>query len=184
MRTASMVLGIVGGVLAILLAVLFLLSSSLISGIVTQALDNAELTVNQDRFEIVGFDVYAQETSLIVESSDFRFEIKNAGGMVGSMSDAGAKFVNIALIVIASLSAAGGLLAIFGGAFARKKHVAAGILMLAGAVLSFFTIFGIFASLLLILGAILAFMPIKKQPDQTPPADTPKDKEETQAISA
>lgn len=184
MRTASMVLGIVGGVLAILLAVLFLMSSALIGDLVTEALDDAELTVNGDRFEVLGFDVYAQENSIVVESPSFMFEMKNTGGMVGSMSDAGAQFLGIALIVIASLSAAGGVLAIIGGAFALKKHVAAGVLMLAAAVLSFFTILGIFASLLLIVGGILALIPERKD-GRIPPADAPKDTEEkTQAISA
>ncbi len=63
------------------------------------------------------------------------------------------------LVGIASV--VGAALGIVGGALAKKKGIIAGILLVAAAIPSFFTEFGVIASVLFIIGGILALIPQK-----------------------
>lgn len=51
-----------------------------------------------------------------------------------------------------------GVLGVVGGILVKKKKILSGVLMLIGAVASFFTIWGIIVAILLLLGGIFALV--------------------------
>ena len=129
MKTASLVLGIIGGVLAVIFAVVFIAGGALMGGL-TDAITS--------QVEAEGWEV--------VEGQSASAAVEVAAGTLW-------------LIGIASI--VGAVLGIVGGALAKKKGVVAGILMVAAAIPSFFTGLGIIASIMFIIGGILAFIPQK-----------------------
>lgn len=140
MKTASLVLGIIGGVLAVIFAIVFIAGGALM-GSLTQGMDKLSAQMEAEGFEIV------QNKTASALASDA------AGAAAGTMW----------LIGIASII--GAALGIVGGALAKKKGVLAGIFMLVAAIPSFFTGLGVIASLLFIVGGILAFIPQKSPQD-------------------
>lgn len=132
MKTASLVLGIIAGVLAIIFGIIFMLSGALIN-YGTNYLDEVS-----SELEDMGWEV------------DVDVTLSDAGRTVAT----GATLIGIFSIV-------GAILGIIGGALAKKKGVLAGIFMIVAAIPSFFTGVGFIASILFIVGAILAFIPEK-----------------------
>lgn len=137
MRTASMVLGIVGGVLAVIFAIVFIIGGAFVSN-VGSALD-----------------------SLANELENQGWEVEDNG--VSGMVDATAGAVGFGLWGVGILSIIGAVLAFIGAAKVKKSNVVAGVLMLVASVPSFFTGLGVIASILLIIGGILALVPESKQ---------------------
>ena len=85
-----------------------------------------------------------------------------AGGALGLLIAAFLGFNlladDVAAIAFCMAGLAGGIAGIVGGAIVKRHRKAAGVLMLAGAVLSLITIFG---PMLLICGGVLALVPAK-----------------------
>jgi hypothetical protein len=132
MRTASLVLGIVGGVLAVIFALLFMLSGAVVGSM------GGALT----ELEGQGWEV---------ESDLGDMTIDQATGLASSW-----------LYIAGGASIVGAILGIVGGAMAKKKNILAGILLIVAAVPSLFTGLGVIASILFVIGGILAFIPQKE----------------------
>jgi|GEM_PF-1522359 len=151
MKTASLVLGIIGGVLAIIFAIITMAGGAFMGGAAgyIQGTDEFGSTMDEltDQLEAEGF---------VIEDGDVNFD---------ALDDAinyGAGAVATGLYIAGILGIVGGILAIVGGALAKKKNVLAGIFMLVAAVPSFFTFLGFLASIVLIIGGILALIPEKQ----------------------
>lgn len=140
MKIASLVLGIIGGVLAIIFAIVFIAGGALM-GSLTQGIDKLSA-----QMEAQGWEVVKDETASTL--------VSNAAGVAAG---------TLWLIGIAGI--VGAVLGIVGGALAKKQSVIAGILMLVAAIPSFFTGFGVIASVLFIVGGIFAFIPQKSPQD-------------------
>lgn len=149
MKTASLVLGIIGGVLAIIFGIIFIISGIAVNSLFGSA-DALADTMGElsEQMEAEGWTV---------EDSDV--------DMSGYDAAVGAGLTTI--YVVGALSIVGAILGIVGGAMAKKKNVLAGILMLVAAIPSFFTGLGIIASILFIIGGILALIPDKSAPVAT-----------------
>lgn len=150
MKTASLVLGIIGGVLAIIFAIIFMVGGAFMDSAANYVRDMDDFGAAMDdltyQLEAEGFTV---------EDSDVNYD---------ALDDAinyGASAVATGFYIAGILGIIGGILGIVGGALAKKKNVVAGILMLVAAVPSFFTGLGIIASILFIIGGILALIPDK-----------------------
>lgn len=127
MRTASLVLGIVGGVLAIIFALIFIMGGAFVG--------NMGSVLGE-----MGGD------GLVIEGNDI--SIDQAVGVAVS-----------SFYILGGLSIVGAVLGIVGGAMAKKKNIFAGVLLIVAAIPSFFT--GFIASIIFIIGGILAFIPQK-----------------------
>lgn len=136
MKTASLVLGIIGGVLAVIFAVVFIIGGALVSSMES------------------GMDALASQ--MAAEGWEVT-DNSNASNVVSAA--AGAAAGTLWLIGIASI--VGAVLGIVGGVFARKKNILAGIFMVVAAIPSIFTGLGLIASVLFVVGGILAFIPEK-----------------------
>lgn len=132
MRTASLVLGIVGGVLAIIFALVFMLGGAFVNSM------GGALT----EMESQGWEV---------ESDLGDMTIDGATGLAASM-----------FYIVGGASIVGAILGIIGGAMAKKKNIVAGVLLIIAAIPSLFTGLGIIASVLFVIGGILAFIPQKE----------------------
>ncbi len=128
MRTASLVLGIVGGCIALVIA-LFVIFGGVVFSTVVPSIDNSEFYTEYDDVE---YDRESMETS--------------------------SKIAGTVFIVMGSILFVSAILGIVGGIFVKKKNVLAGIFMLVGAAISIFTLWGFMASLLLLLGGIFALV--------------------------
>lgn len=147
MRTASLVLGIVGGVLAIIFAIVFMVSGAFFFSVASGEAEGIAIEVNDVSIDVdeAAFGG-ADEASIVVGAASGFFWI------------------------IGILSIIGAVLGIVGGALAKKKNVVAGILMIVAAVPSFFTGIGFIASILFIIGGIFALVPESKPVQPTPVA--------------
>ena len=166
MRTASLVLGIVGGVLAILFGVFFVLGSEIVSQVAGNAIDGADIEINNRTFELPFGTVSSTDDMVCLDTESFSLEIKNAHDISGRITAAGKDIARIGMLVIAGLSFLGGALAIWGGALSSRSHLNAGVMMLGGALLSVFTILGVLAAVLLIIGGVLALIPLRRKTPQ------------------
>ncbi len=132
MKTASRVLGIVGGCIAFIFSAFIILGGVAFSTI----FPNIEFPEN--------------DTEIIVNGEKIEFD-NNIDK--DSYQKAGLVFVGYGSAILFA-----GILGILGGIFVKKKNIVAGILMLVGSAISFFTLWGIFISLLLLLGGIFALV--------------------------
>lgn len=132
MRTASLVLGIVGGVLAVIFALIFMLS-----GAVVGSMGGALTEMQGQGWEVEG----------------------NLGDMT---IDQATGFAASWFYIAGGASIVGAILGIIGGAMAKKKNILAGILLIVAAIPSLFTGLGVIASILFVIGGILAFIPQKE----------------------
>ncbi|MDD5017528.1 MAG: DUF4064 domain-containing protein [Eubacteriales bacterium] len=152
MRIASLVLGIIGSALAIIFALSFILL-----GVFS---NNAFEAVNEmdDTFDNVLIQ-FEDEDVQIETNIDF-----------DTMSNIFTGALKPFLLISGILSIIGGVLGAVGAILIKKYNIAAGILFIVAAVLSFFTLIGIFASILFIVGGILSFIP-EKQASAVAPAN-------------
>ncbi len=144
MKTASLVLGIIGGALAIIFGIIFIVSGLAVNSLfgTTDALDNT-LDQLSDQLEADG---------LAIDSSDI--DLSNVDDAYNAAIGTGITMI----YVVGILSIVGAVLGIVGGAMVKKNNIVAGILMLVAAVPSFFTGLGIIASIVFIIGGILALV--------------------------
>ena len=143
MRTAGMVLGIIGGSIALIIAVVVFVVA-LLSFATSDFIESEVMSDMDGVYEAC--DAYGVEYD-----SDIIEESLSYGAKTGGYIAIG---TGIALFI-------SGILGIVGGAMTKKKHVLAGVFMLISAVLSFITIWGILAGLLLLLGGIFALVKVK-----------------------
>ncbi len=139
MKTASLVLGIIGGVLAVIFALIFMLGGAFVNAgasVISEAGNEAlgELSEQLEGLEVNGADV----------------DLSTLSTGVGTVATW--------FYVIGALSIVGAIVGIVGGALVKKKNVVAGILMIVAAIPSFFTGLGIIASILFVIGGILALV--------------------------
>ncbi len=146
MRTASLVLGIVGGVLAVIFGVMCIIGG-IVAGSFVGHVD--ELNTALENWDTMTNDDW--------NINDSDIQIDGYENVYNSFLGLGASII----YVIGGFSIVGAALGIIGGALVKKKNVVAGILMLVASVPSLFTGFGIIASILLIIGGILALIPEK-----------------------
>lgn len=129
MRKASKVLGIVGGAVSLLFALL-----CIIGGIVFMATD----------------------TSIFTELFDNMYmDMGFASGMIMNWT---ASILGVVLIVIGVLNAVGGVLGLVGGLMVDKKNVTAGVLMIVSAGLSLLLSGNWLTMILCTLGGIFALV--------------------------
>lgn len=147
MKTASLVLGIIGGVLAIIFAIVFIVSGALVNTFADSFSSGMDELTEQLKAE--GWEV-----------TDNAEIPANVSGLANAAAGS--------FWIIGILSIIGAVLGIVGGALAKKKNIVAGVLLLIAAVPSFFTGLGFLASILFIVGGILALIPEK--PAQNAPA--------------
>jgi len=133
MRTASMVLGIVGGCIALIFVLIAVFGAVMFTTVIPE-IENSEL-FSENIDDMDSYDKGFIESTRI-------------GGTMFSVMG-GVMFLCAVLGIV-------------GGALAKKKNVAAGVLMLVGAVISFFSVWGIFFAVLLLLGGIFALVRDRK----------------------
>ena len=169
MRTAGMVMGIVGGAIAILLSILLIFGSVVFTNY--RSWDNS--FYNDDW----NYDDYLDSWDSL-DSYDYNFDFNNyltddiAYNDVESMSQtiAGGIF-----LLFGIGSAIAGILGLVGGLIVKKKNVAAGVMMIIAAALSLICILNIISMVLFILGGIFALMRDRQQQPQVymPPYPMP-----------
>jgi hypothetical protein len=134
MKTVSLVLGIIGGVLAVIFAVMFIAGGALVNSM-SEGLDDFTAQMEAEGWEVV--------------------EDENASALMSDVTGTASGILWLTGIA----SVVGAVLGIVGGALAKKRGLVAGILMLVAAVPSFFTGLGIIASALFIIGGVFAIIP-------------------------
>ena len=133
MRKASRVVGLIGGILSILFALLLLLGGTLFAVTTSQM---PELWEDPD-FE---WDTPTDIPYTMLEEND--------GALAGA----------IVFLVFGGLKLVAGILGIVGASVINRNHVTAGVLMLVGSFLSLITFWGFIAFVLLLLGGIFALV--------------------------
>lgn len=154
MKIASSVLGIVGGVLTILLAVVFLLMGVLHTPI--------REFVEQDLVEFVN-DADWDDVKVIVDGEtvvDTDFDWDRTHGLRRGVYVFGLNILQGVFWVIAALLLTGGIVGLIGGAIARRNSTAGGAMMLVAAFLGF-CCFPFFLT-----GGILALVSTKQEEQQ------------------
>ncbi len=142
MKTASMVMGIIGGSIALIVALVMIVAGAAFYSITDYSLSDWS---NQWNFE------YSDSLG----GYDFQLNPSSLTGFAGG-----------AIIFFAILSLFAGVLGLVGGIIAKKRNVAAGVLMIIAAPLSLFGYFNLLSMILFILGAVFAF--VKEKPQYVP----------------
>lgn len=143
MRKASMVLGIIGGVTAILIGLLIISGS-----IVFMSVMMDEITGSDD------FQSYNEQ-----EQEEYYEESVNPESVI--------RLIETFYVIWGVLILISGILGVVGAALVNRKNVLAGALMLVGCAISLFTFWGFIAFLLMLLGGIFALVKDSSAP-QTP----------------
>ncbi|MEX1376508.1 MAG: DUF4064 domain-containing protein [Eubacteriales bacterium] len=152
MRKASMVLGIIGGVLGILAALLsFAMGSLFKSDALTDMMEQSiEIAEADPEFAEAYGDM---DIEYELNSEEFEMGTKMAGGILNGIG---------IFMVIASV------LGIIGAAIVNKNNIAAGVMMLLAGIGLLFTVWGILSFILFLLGGIFAFVKDNSQPEPQP----------------
>ena len=138
MKTASVILGIIGGVLAILCALFIFFGSLFFSGVLAKIENSENLGVYHDDKYDLNEEISDSDTSGI---------FKGLGAFTGIYGS----FVLLA-----------GVLGAVGAIYVNMKNKMAGIFMLVGGAIMFITIWGFFIAVMLFLGGIFALIQEKK----------------------
>ena len=198
MKIAGMVLGIVGGVLSIIFALIFIFSGSMVGYFTGTPEFNSELDAALEGYGSANWDEWDSEWN----DFDFDFNLNSEDGFRMNYNDDFANFnmdidglpnanaiargavnaVSFWMIAAGIAGLIGGILGIIGGAIIRKKRIASGVMLVIAAVLSIFTGLGFLASIMLIIACIFAFIqekpplppmqPQYPQPEQPQPQPT------------
>ena len=150
MRTASMVLGIVGGILAIILGIVTLI----ITG-------TADIFTPNSYYYDDFMDEFDDALEQFGDKYDFDFEFDynyDWDDAAQATTRAGITYMYIA----GTLGIIGGILGIIGGAVVKKKSVLAGVFMIIGCVFSSLSVWGLFGGIPLLVGGILALIKDKR----------------------
>lgn len=134
MRTASMVLGIVGGCIALIIA-LFVIFGGIVF---VTFIPNFEYSEFYSEFE---------------SDNDFHDDFNFNEEMQES-----SRFGGMIFLIMGSVFFVCGVLGIIGGILVKKKNILSGIFMIISAAVFFFTFWGIIAAILLLLGGIFALV--------------------------
>ncbi len=163
MRKASMVLGIVGGTIGLLFAVLLIFGGLAYINLAPHniTLYPHDVPNSWDVLTDNDFDVFAFD-GLNDFFDDFYYET-----LITDRAVMGTVFM-----VLGVCTAIAGVLGLVGGLIVKKKNVAAGVLMIIAAVLSFFNIISM---VLFVLGGVFALMRdrSKQQQGYLPPYPMP-----------
>ncbi len=162
MRTAGMVMGIVGGAISLLLAILIILGGVAFMNITpwTNSFDydydfDPDLDFDSwDSFDDFDYDFNNYMTDDIAYNDYESMGQTIAGGV---------------FVVLGIGSAIAGILGLVGGLIIKKKNVAAGVMMIIAAVLSLVCFLNIISMALFILGGIFALMRDRQQQVYAPP---------------
>ncbi len=133
MRKASMVLGIIGGSLAIFVALF-----TMLGGVAFSYLGQTDVWTENIEEATKDDSVFDAETVTAA------FE--------------GPKFAANVFLVIGAVIFISGVLGIIGGAIVNKNNIAAGVLMLLGGMIALFTLWAFISFILLLLGGIFALV--------------------------
>jgi len=139
MRKASMILGIIGGVIAILVSLFAILGGMAVRTVMPEMMEQMPEIME----ELETQDGYTVDMSDMPNSEEFETASNFAGGI----------FTGLGVVILIV-----GILGIVGGAIVKKNNVVAGVLMLIACVISIFTVWGLFAFLPLLLGGIFALV--------------------------
>jgi hypothetical protein len=166
MRTASLVLGIIGGVLAIIFAVIsFFIGTA--ANVALDELEDINISDIDGMEDLDDFQILIEDENVHIDGSvDLDEPLQFAGRFAGS-------FVGALFWIPAILSLIGGVLGIVGAALTRKKNVIAGVLMIIAAVLCLFTVVGFISTILFVLGGIFALINDKSAQAPVPPPQPP-----------
>lgn len=140
MRKASMILGIIGGVMGILAALLsFAMGSMFNSDVMQDAMQQSiEMAQNDPQYAEAYGDIEYE-----FDSPEVQQGLNIAGGL----------FKGLGIFMIAA-----SILGIIGAAIVKKSNIAAGIMMLLAGIGLLFTVWGILSFILFLLGGIFAFV--------------------------
>ncbi len=178
MRTAGMVMGIVGGAFAILVSILLLFGSAVFSSsnfwdgmyypdYDLNSWDEEYDDIFDDSYEYDYDDLlddnYEYDLDDLLDDDYFAYDDNNDGiyddVQIFSDSKQAAQTVLGAMFLIPGIIAAvAGVMGLVGGIIVKKKNVLAGVLMIIAAVLSLFSFFNIISMVLFILGGVFALM--------------------------
>jgi len=150
MRTASLVLGIVGGILAIIFGIVSLVIAGTADIFVPDSIYYDDFMNEFDD----ALEQYGDEYGF-----DFKFDYNYDWN---DAAQAAARAGIIYMYIAGSLGIIGGILGIIGGAIVRKKNVLAGVFMFIGCVLSSLSGWGLFGGIPLLVGGILALVKDKR----------------------
>lgn len=146
MRTASMVMGIVGGSIAILVSILLIFGSIAFFNFNSWGYDD-DYDSNMNSFD--NFDKWNRFDDFdFDEESDVNNMVQhNVPNVVGTI-----------FLIPAICAALAGIMGLVSGIIVKKKHTASGVMMIVAAALSLFSFFNIVSMILFVLGAVFALM--------------------------
>lgn len=164
MRTAGMIMGIVGGAFALLFAVLLILGSVAITNLVPWN-NTYEYDYDYDDFNNWNdFNDYDDFSNW----DDFNDYDNNFISNSTARNIAGTVFLIPGICGVIA-----GVMGLVGGIIIRKKNVASGVLMIIAAVLSLICFFNIVSMVLFILGGVFALMRDRQKVVYAPPYPMP-----------
>ncbi len=129
MRKASMILGIIGGVAAILVGLLAISGGVFFNNAYPEIMDEIE------------------------SEGAYPVELEQAAGFEAGTKLAGQLFMGIGYVILAA-----GVMGLIGGIVVNKNNIIAGVLMLISSVVTFFTVWAILSFILFLLGGIFALI--------------------------
>ncbi len=129
MRKASMILGIIGGVVAILVALLAISGGVFFNTAYPEIMDKLE------------------------SEGAYTVELEQAAGFEEGTRLAGQLFMGIGYVILAA-----GVMGLIGGIVVNKNNILAGVLMLISSVVTLFTVWAILSFILFLLGGIFALV--------------------------
>ncbi len=137
MRKASMVLGLIGGILAILIALLLFAGGAFISQMAPSLMES--------EFNSEYAELSSEYPELNGANADI--DMDTAVNMVGYV------FAGIGGLILVA-----GILGVVGAVVVKKSNVLAGVLMILGGILALISIYGFISFILLLLGGIFALV--------------------------
>lgn len=152
MRTASLVLGIVGGILAIIFGIVSLAIAGTADYFIPGSYSYYDDYMDgfNDALEDFGNDY------------DFDFDFDYDYDYNWDAATQAARGAVTYMYIAGALGIIGGILGIIGGAIVKKKNVIAGVFMIIGCVLSSLSGWGLFGGIPLLVGGILALIKDKR----------------------
>ncbi len=171
MRTASMVMGIVGGAIALLFALLVIFGGLTFMNFgIWDGSYNYDYDYDYDFDSDFNFDSLDNLDDIRFDDLDIEYELDN--DFYNDADDLGRAIAGTVFLVFGICTAIAGVLGLVGGLIVKKKNVAAGVLMIIAAVLSFFNIISM---VLFVLGGVFALMRdrSKQQQGYLPPYPMP-----------
>ena len=148
MKKASVILGIIGGVIAILIGLVAVGGGVMFRTVMPEIMETEEFA-----------EAYNEQLE------GYSGEVMDAESMFNM---AGSVYTGFGIFIIVA-----GIFGIVGGALVKKNNIVAGVLMLVGAALSLFSVVGFLAFLLMLLGGIFAFIKEKAAPQPVNTTDVP-----------